>query len=94
MVPPAATAQSTPKASEAPAAVKIPRSLQEVDNGKILGYGAELAEGHPGFADEAYKQRRVDICRIASTHEMYRFTRGGGKRELKCILFAVRRLYT
>lgn len=25
----------------------IPRSIKEVDNGKILGFGADLAEDHP-----------------------------------------------
>lgn len=27
--------------------IKIPMSLHEVDNGKILGFGADLAEDHP-----------------------------------------------
>lgn len=71
----AGTVSETPPAASMPqkaqpAPFKIPKSLSEVDNGKILGFGAELAEGHPGFADEAYKQRRVDICKIASKHEM------------------------
>ena len=30
-----------------PASIKIPRSLREVDNGKILGFGADLAADHP-----------------------------------------------
>ncbi|KAL6779744.1 AAH1 [Auxenochlorella protothecoides x Auxenochlorella symbiontica] len=71
----AGTVSETPPAASMPqkaqpAPFKIPKSLSEVDNGKILGFGAELAEGHPGFADEAYKQRRVDICKIASKHEI------------------------
>lgn len=33
-----------------------------------MGFGANLAEDHPGYHDDAYKQRRVDICNIASTH--------------------------
>lgn len=26
---------------------KVPRSLSEIDNGKILGFGADLAKDHP-----------------------------------------------
>ena len=29
------------------AEIRIPQSLKEVDNGKILGFGAELSEDHP-----------------------------------------------
>eukprot|EP00884_Botryococcus_braunii_P008605 jgi/Botrbrau1/17746/Bobra.0127s0010.2 len=49
---------------------KIPTSIVEVDNGKILGFGAELAEDHPGFHDEAYKQRRMNIGNMARAHEV------------------------
>lgn len=65
-----ATAAAGSDKKEKCEAIKIPRCLAEVDNGKILGFGAELAEGHPGFHDQAYKQRRVDICKIAAAHEM------------------------
>jgi phenylalanine-4-hydroxylase len=41
-----------------------------VDNGKILGFGADLSAEHPGFADEPYKQRRVTIANIARQHEI------------------------
>ncbi|WIA37157.1 hypothetical protein OEZ86_014117 [Tetradesmus obliquus] len=65
------TATAPSKASSsAPSIVKIPRSIHEVDNGKILGFGAELSEDHPGFHDEAYKQRRVMIANIARQHEV------------------------
>jgi hypothetical protein len=33
--------------------------------------GAELAEDHPGFRDEEYKQRRVNIATLARAHEMW-----------------------
>ncbi len=66
------TATASPPAPEKVAApVHIPRTLAEVDNGKILGFGADLSDDHPGYHDAAYKQRRVDICNIARTHEMY-----------------------
>lgn len=32
---------------DAPASPQIPQTLSEVDNGKILGFGADLAEDHP-----------------------------------------------
>lgn len=48
--------------------MKIPRSLAEVDNGQILGFGADLSKDHPGFEDPDYKQRRVDICNLARSH--------------------------
>lgn len=48
----------------------IPQSLDEVDNGQILGFGADLAEDHPGFRDQAYKDRRRDIGNLARTHRV------------------------
>lgn len=39
-----------------------------MDNGKILGFGADLAKEHPGFLDEAYKRRRMDIVSLAKSH--------------------------
>lgn len=30
-----------------PVALRIPKNLAEVDNGKLLGFGAELSEDHP-----------------------------------------------
>ena len=50
--------------------VTPPASLREVDNGKILGFGADLAEDHPGFRDGAYKRRRMDIATLARSHEV------------------------
>mmetsp|Transcript_45542 Transcript_45542/g.117998 ORF Transcript_45542/g.117998 Transcript_45542/m.117998 type:complete len:346 (+) Transcript_45542:65-1102(+) len=52
------------------AAVPVPRSIAEVDNGKILGFGAKLSEEHPGFGDEAYEQRRMDIVGLAARHTL------------------------
>jgi len=41
-----------------------------VDNGKILGFGADLSEDHPGYQDQEYKDRRVMIANIARQHEI------------------------
>lgn len=51
---------------------KVPQSLADVDNGKILGFGQDLAEDHPGYHDPSYKQRRIDICNLAKTHKIGR----------------------
>lgn len=53
-----------------PALRKIPSSLSEIDNGKILGFGADLAADHPGFGDEPYKRRRVSIAELARDHQV------------------------
>lgn len=37
---------------------------------QILGFGADLAEDHPGFHDPAYKQRRAWLAEMAKTHRM------------------------
>ena len=44
---------------------EIPRSIHDIDNGKILGFDANLDEDHPGFMDEDYKQRRAWIASLA-----------------------------
>lgn len=44
---------------------KIPQSIHDIDNGKILGFDANLSEDHPGFHDEDYKQRRMWIANLA-----------------------------
>ncbi len=31
---------------------------------------AQPVQDHPGFHDAVYKQRRVDICNLARTHQM------------------------
>ena len=71
---PLPTGEGTPSPSAAAAAtstqVKIPESIHEVDNGRILGFGAELGEEHPGFLDSDYKQRRMEIVQLAHTHEV------------------------
>lgn len=59
-----------PAPAPPPPARRVPRSIQEVDNGQLLGFSSELAEDHPGFRDAAYKQRRVDICNLARAHRM------------------------
>lgn len=61
-----ATSQSSP----ASAPKKIPRSIHDVDNGSILGFGANLSEDHPGFHDENYKQRRIMIANQAKAHKI------------------------
>jgi hypothetical protein len=64
-VPRPATSPPPPRpaqqAAQQPAPLHIPRSLAEVDNGKVLGFGADLAEDHPGYADAAYKQVRPAV---------------------------------
>lgn len=50
--------------------VVAPETLSQVDNSKILGFGADLAEDHPGFHDAAYKLRRMDIARLAHSHQV------------------------
>lgn len=50
--------------------IKVPQSIHDIDNGKILGFGADLAEGHPGFHDEEYKQRRSMIGELARSHNI------------------------
>lgn len=52
-------------------AVKIPESIHEINNCSIMGYGGDLAEGHPGYHDEEYKIRRTAISDIARDHRMY-----------------------
>ena len=44
---------------------QIPKSIHDIDNGKILGFDANLSEDHPGFHDEDYKQRRSWIASLA-----------------------------
>ena len=34
-------------AAPLPALGRVPKSLREIDNGKILGFGADLAQDHP-----------------------------------------------
>ncbi|KAK3246987.1 hypothetical protein CYMTET_43503 [Cymbomonas tetramitiformis] len=51
-------------------AIKIPRSIEEVDNGSLLGFGDDLAEDHPGYLDEEYKARRVMIGNLGRSHKV------------------------
>jgi len=48
----------------------IPRSLKDVDNGKILGFSADLSPHHPGYNDTTYKHRRISITKTAATHQI------------------------
>ena len=50
--------------------IRIPHSLEEVDNGQILGFGADLAEDHPGYKDQGYKDRRKAIGDLARKHRV------------------------
>lgn len=43
-----------------------PTSITDVDPTRLLGYGADLEENHPGYGDDAYTQRRADIGRAAT----------------------------
>lgn len=77
-----AAAPSSPSTSEvkAPAAADdaaqeplppFPRSIEEISNGDhIMGFGADLAEDHPGFPDEEYKRRRTYIADLAKVHKI------------------------
>lgn len=53
------------------ATVKVPQSIHDINNCSILGYGGDLAEGHPGFHDVEYKNRRTAISDIARDHKVY-----------------------
>eukprot|EP00850_Spirogloea_muscicola_P012098 SM000077S21572 [mRNA] locus=s77:243545:245756:- [translate_table: standard] len=69
-------------ASEAPASemaptvpdeeeIVIPRRIEDISNGEhIMGFGANLAEDHPGYHDEDYKKRRTFIADLAKSHVM------------------------
>jgi phenylalanine-4-hydroxylase len=48
----------------------IPRSIADVSNGRLLGFGEDLAEDHPGFLDPEYKRRRAQICGLARSHAL------------------------
>jgi len=39
-----------------------------VDNGRILGFGPDLAPDHPGFGDASYARRRAAVARLALAH--------------------------
>jgi len=46
------------------------KSIHDVDNGSILGFGADLSPDHPGYHDESYKQRRWNIANAAKAHKI------------------------
>ncbi|GAX75903.1 hypothetical protein CEUSTIGMA_g3346.t1 [Chlamydomonas eustigma] len=47
-----------------------PRSIYDVSNNNILGFGANLSQDHPGFNDLSYKARRAWISELASAHKI------------------------
>lgn len=49
----------------------FPRKMGDLDEfcNRTLQYGTELAADHPGFTDEAYRKRRVEIAKIASQYK-------------------------
>eukprot|EP00892_Ulva_mutabilis_P006930 jgi/Ulvmu1/4609/UM002_0338.1 len=49
-------------------AVCPPLSIHDINNGNILGFGGDLAPDHPGYGDEKYCQRRVDLSKAAKQH--------------------------
>jgi len=66
-----AAAQAPPSASSVPLPAppsSVPRSIHDVDNGRILGFGPDLGPDHPGHCDSAYKARRAAIARLALAH--------------------------
>jgi hypothetical protein len=74
-----ATAPSS-TSSSAPGVIKIPRSIHEVDNGKILGFGADLSEDHPvcGTANCRAYPHPLPLCQFTS-----RWSYGG--RSCSCL---------
>lgn len=60
-----------PKVSSAAVLPPVPRSIHDIPNGDhILGFGANLAEDHPGYHDEEYKRRRSFIADLAKKHKI------------------------
>ena len=45
-----------------------PRQVSEIDKSRILGYGPELDDSHPGFGDADFKRRRVAIAHLADEY--------------------------
>ncbi|PNH10478.1 Tryptophan 5-hydroxylase 1 [Tetrabaena socialis] len=65
----AASGASASQSSASTAAPAAPiRSIHDVDNSQILGFGADLADDHPGYHDEAYKRRRSALAEAAKRH--------------------------
>ncbi|KAG1652038.1 hypothetical protein FOA52_001804 [Chlamydomonas sp. UWO 241] len=59
---------TSPEAATPPLIIKVPRSVNDVDNGRILGFDADLSADHPGFHDGAYKARRTMLSQMANAH--------------------------
>jgi Biopterin-dependent aromatic amino acid hydroxylase len=64
----AAHAQAAPP--PLPDLPRVPQNIHDISNGNILGFGADLAEDHPGFHDAEYKRRRQRISEMAKSHRM------------------------
>eukprot|EP01095_Lingulamoeba_sp_RSL-Kostka_P015331 TRINITY_DN700_c1_g1_i2.p1 TRINITY_DN700_c1_g1~~TRINITY_DN700_c1_g1_i2.p1 ORF type:complete len:329 (-),score=118.35 TRINITY_DN700_c1_g1_i2:720-1706(-) len=49
----------------------FPTTIQDLDKfaHKVLEYGEELDSNHPGFTDEEYRRRRLDITYIAKNYK-------------------------
>lgn len=65
----AAATPTSPSPEQIVPEIHLPTSIHEISNGdRILGFGADLAEDHPGFHDAEYKERRTYIAHLAKTH--------------------------
>ena len=51
--------------------IPVPSNIADVNVKNLLGYASELGEDHPGFHDEEYKARRMEIVQLALDHQLY-----------------------
>ncbi len=47
-----------------------PRSIRDINNRNVLGYGESLDASHPGYGDVKYVKRRQHISHIAKQHRI------------------------
>ena len=57
-------------AAVAEAPIPVPSSIADVNGKNLLGYASDLGEDHPGFHDEEYKSRRMQIVQMALDHQL------------------------